>query len=438
MGGALGMKYVVREVQLKNKNNEYTKAIIIGIQKVKTGIIYPSPLTNFIKAYYRSVGKSLSTQSNPANEVCKFLNYVLDKIQYEDSDFIELKSQGIFGLNPLHGSRYITYKTREGLQSKTVKRIERYLTNFYLFLEEEKIIVEFDKRKKRNYRDGKDHYASPFRHVSLETEFPKEDDLVEVENELKDFGKNRLQILTEIIMTALVVHPEIALGLCFQFLGGLRRSEVINLTKLSLQTSGDYGSDKFVLIVRDNQNKLFPHLKNTRNEQVKRPRNQTLLLCGLLSDVYKEHIEIIKKLELKKKLKNNIGLFISPRTGQPMSGENYADKFDDIKRAYLEKLIQERRFDDYERLNTKWATHIGRGVFTNYLMSLGMNVTQVAIARGDRNLNSALEYFENRNLIENMENALKEIEEAYKKQESNIEISHIARWKELYRIGSRI
>ena len=463
------IKYVVREVATKKRYRGQfvdVRSIIIGIEDINKGIIYPSPLTNFIMTNYENMGNSLSAQSNPASEVCKFLNYVWERVQSEDPDFRDLKGQGIYGLKLIHGSRYITYKTREGLQHKSVKRIERYLTHFYVFLEEEKIIGEFDKKKKVNHIGKGEYFLSPFRKTPLQTEYPSKQLNSNEDAEmdaLKDFGKNRILILTELIMTARAVCPEIALGLCFQFFGGLRRSEDINLTKSSLEISGNNGSDMFILKVRDNQNKLFSKLKNTRNEQVKRPRNQTLLLCDLLSDVYEEHMDMLKQQEKKfiekqtrkpaseRKNWNPAGLFMSSRTGQPISGENYAEKFKAVKKAFLKKLREKRRFDDYELLNTKWATHIGRGVFTNFLMSLGMNVTQVAIARGDRNLDSALAYFEERNLIENMQNALQEIrneakqqealmevEKAFNEKKSDIETSRIVKWKELYRVGSRV
>ena len=42
----------------------------------------------------------------------------------------------------------------------------------------------------------------------------------------------------------------------------------------------------------------------------------------------------------------------------------------------------------------KWSTHIGRGIFTNFLLQVGATIPEIAIARGDKNLSSVMSYVE--------------------------------------------
>ena len=98
-------KFVSREVtvnetiQGKMRN---TKVIMIGVMDEQSGIIYPHPLTHFIKNQYEYYGKSLNSQDAPAKEVCKLLNYCLQKIEEENDEFIELRDKGMRGLKRKH------------------------------------------------------------------------------------------------------------------------------------------------------------------------------------------------------------------------------------------------------------------------------------------------------------------------------------------------
>ena len=61
---------------------------------------------------------------------------------------------------------------------------------------------------------------------------------------------------------------------------------------------------------------------------------------------------------------------------------------------------------DYDLLtDTFWSTHIGRGVFTNMLIDMGFT-TQLAIARGDRNLSSAMSYIDQTLTTEQIQEAV--------------------------------
>lgn len=51
-----------------------------------------------------------------------------------------------------------------------------------------------------------------------------------------DFGENRYELVQRFIKIAQDVAPDITLGICFQFFGGLRTGEVVNLTKEAIES----------------------------------------------------------------------------------------------------------------------------------------------------------------------------------------------------------
>ncbi|WP_053218850.1 site-specific integrase [Virgibacillus senegalensis] len=427
--------YIVKEVELDNiiqGEIERERVVQIAIRNEESGLILPSPLTNFVKTKYRYAGKSLSSQRNPASEVCKFLNYALDKIAESDKDFIELKHRGIRGLKLKHFSRYITYKTREGLKQVSVKGIERYLIVFLEFLIEQSILESEVNLTYSKSANGREYANSPFKHSALETEYPKQRTNSDIDDLLHDFGANRYLLTKEFIDIARIESPEIALGLCLQFYGGLRRGEVVNLTLPNVKTKGEWGERGITLEVRDNQTKLFSHLSSTDKEQVKNPRNQTLLINPLLCEVYKEHMYRLNDMKKRNKVSNQLSLFVNPSNGMPMSGQNYEKKFGEVKEKFLNRLIEVGRLEDYEYLSEPWSTHIGRGVFTNFLLDIGLSVSQLAIARGDKNIDSAISYVEEKNAIENIEKAINEVSVAYKQGKAEIQSEKLSRWKDVY------
>ena len=131
-------RFVVREYPLPHY---YTgkvfeeKVIGIGVLDLETNIILPSPLTNYIRSNFTGKSGSLNSQRNGASELTKFLNYIIEQINHNNPDFIELKNTGLFGLNLLHGSEYITYnsiRSKNGeISSGYVYRLEYYLKKFY-------------------------------------------------------------------------------------------------------------------------------------------------------------------------------------------------------------------------------------------------------------------------------------------------------------------
>ncbi|WP_394191428.1 hypothetical protein [Paenisporosarcina quisquiliarum] len=426
--------YVVREYDILEVNGEvetYISTIGIGIKNTRTNIIYPSPITNFIKSMYRNKGKSLSSQRNSAYAVTRFLNYITRQISEENNDFIDLKNIGLCGLGLIHGSQYISFlslKVNAGsLSTNYVNDQMQYLIKFYYWLKIQGIIhddfkIEYKSIKRGNFERIVE--VNPFDNFELGTILTGRDE--RVLNKLSDFGSNRYNLTIKFINIARNVAPEIVLGICFQFFGGVRRSEVVNLTRQSIINHGD----GLILHIRDNQKLLFPNVKNTSDIQVKTPRNQTLLMNDLMLNIYKEHLSRLDGF--KRKNNNSNVLFASEHTGLPITGKQYHSKFMKVKKALLNTLSTEENINDYLLLaETSWSTHIGRGIFTNFLLDLGLNPTQIAIARGDRNINSALAYVDEKTAIENMKVAINNIREAYEKRESIINSETLKKWREV-------
>ncbi|WP_066298137.1 hypothetical protein [Bacillus sp. FJAT-29937] len=409
------------------------QSIGIGVKSFSTNNIIPSPLTNFIKRRYRDKGKGISSQRNCAYAITRFLNYVYGQVILNDEDFIHLKEEGICGLNLTHSARYITYLSLRAKANEITPNYVhdqmKYLVYFYYWLAEDKIIHDLFELSYYTTGKGKNIKKvprNPFLDNELDIILVGRDE--RVPNLLVDFGSRRYTLVEQIIKLAQIYEPDIVLGICFQFFGGLRRSEVVNLTKQSVDLKGN-GTDGFILKVRDNQDKLFPHIKNSSHLQVKRPRDQALLVNNLLLTVYDEHIKRLKTLEQNGIIKNNYALFVSKHNGMPISGKQYHAKFMKIKSLLLKKISDQQDVETYTLLtDNSWSTHIGRGVFTNFLLDLGMNVTQVAIARGDRSIDSVLSYVDEKTAVENMKLAVEEIRSAYNKGSAQIDSKFLNNW----------
>ncbi|MEK3992785.1 MULTISPECIES: hypothetical protein [Robertmurraya] len=434
--GQMKYKYTVVEFATMDffEGEIFKKQVIgIGLRDEKTNKIYPSPITNYIKGMYRRKSGSLSNQRNAASELTKFLNFIIKQVEKGHRDFLPLNEKGLFGLKLIHGSKYISLlslRARAGkLDSNYVYRMEYYLINFFHWLNTQGIIDE-----PFNILEG-----SPFDDLELGTIYPPKD--AGISSKLVDFGDNRYALAVRFINTAEKISPDIALGVAFQFFGGLRAGEVVNLTKDSLEkptywNGNDDGIRSFILRIRDNQELLFGHKKNHTHEQVKRPRNQYLLVNDVLSKVYRKHKVHLDSLTRKCEIKNEKALFVSSSNGHPISGKSYYEKFNKIKKEFLRQLSKEEQVEDYEYLTSKhWSTHICRGVFTNFLLEIGATVPEVAVARGDKNILSVLSYVEEQNAIKLTNEAINKIREAYTDKLAKIEESNIEKWKKEVKHG---
>lgn len=426
-------RFVVREYTLHQNIGEKEHLIDcvgIGMYDSQKDIVLPLPLTDFIRQNYRrKASGSVSSQRNAAYEICKFLNYCMEMKSKGVPDFMSLRHKGIFGLKLIHGSLYISdlsIRSRKGeLNGDYVYKIIRYLNKFYSWLHkqnllEEKINIFYNVRKISNTYGGTTSESEIyvlgdiFDEGELGTVYPPK--RTKKKNKLSDFGQNRYEIVKEFLEVASYVAPDIYLGIAFQFFGGLRRGEVVNLIKSSIieKPEGMY------LDVSDRQKLLFTDKKVTSNEQVKIPRYQSLFWNPLLEHALKKHLARLEVLKNTGELKNEQALFISSRTGMPISGNAYWYQFNKVKEEFLTRLSKQGRAKEYHLLaNVDWSTHLARGVFTHFCIDAGMSISEIAIARGDANLNSILDYIEEITVTETMGEALNHLRNSMTQTQNN-------------------
>lgn len=407
--------FVAREILIEdllgNNRLEEKRVIVIGVEDSDTGIIVPHPITHFIRQKYEFQGKSLSAQMNPAREIVKFMNFIYEQIILGKPEFKTLPEKGLRGIKLIHGARFITHLSEKKITYKYVRhQIERYLIRFYEYLSDMELIdeeIEFDTYINNK---GEEVIITPFDHPSFDTKYPSTDD--PVKNKLKDFGddpEERDKMVWEFIEEARRIAPDIAFGIALQIFGGLRRGEIVNLTPATIPT--DFLSGTNYIAVLDNQIRLFNHLKDTKKEQVKRPRLQPVLPNAYLKELYDDHMSMITKVK-----KINPYAFFVDEKGRTISGGTYERKFAKVKSAYKDRLaVTPGRYSHFKMLDDSiWGTHIGRGIFTNYLFGMGLNESQIALARGDKSTKSAKDYIDYRNAISNFEMAM----EAFSTQET--------------------
>jgi len=393
------MRFVVREFDEHSKSNYKDSCIGIGV-KENDQIILPSPLSNFIKSEYRNKGKAINSQRNAAFAITRFLNHLFEKTD----NYTELIHKGLPALTLNHGADYITYlslKTRvKELDSYYVKTEIKYINKFYYWMNKQHILNEKFELIYNSIPFGRKNInveSNLFEINDLDIILPTKNKVIS--NKLKDFGANRNKLILHFIRTAQKLEPLLALGLALQIFGGLRRSEVINLKTSSLKWS----NRSLVIEVRDNQKELFPDALNKADLQVKSERDQICLCPEIIKSLYENHVSLLEK----QKLKNESALFISYRTLKPLKGKRYSAKLEKIKQHFLDELLENNYMEDYLLLaNNRWSTHVGRGIFTNILIDLGLTPTQIALARGDKSIQSSLSYVDEHTLITSMKLAI--------------------------------
>ncbi|GAE28422.1 hypothetical protein JCM9140_4647 [Halalkalibacter wakoensis JCM 9140] len=429
----LNYKFVSREVtvnEIIQDKMRNIKVVMIGVLDEHSGIVYPHPINHFIKTIYEYSGKSLNSTDAPAKVVCRLLNYCLYMVEENHEEYIELKQIGLRGLKRKHASNYITHLSLKGLQKSTVEQYEYYLTAFFVYLKKMNLIdEEFQIIEKDN---GKGHttYKSVFREPHLGTRFPSQDTRKTKVAKLKDFGDDRVALTSRFISIAMEIAPDIALGLCFQFYGGLRRGEVVNVDRGGLIVTH---RESMEVQIKDNRRKFFSRLKDTKSENPKRLNylgvhlaRQTILDNDLVWSIYDKHMKSLDIMQLKGKCKDLSALFLD-EDGYPMSGKVYDRRFKKVKKAFLDLIMGH---EDYDLIaDTVWSSHIGRGVFTNTLIDMGFTPTQLAIARGDRNINSALDYIDETLTTEQIKEAVNEFKKHPIEQMGIIDFKYVKKWK---------
>jgi len=379
-----------------------TPAYIIALNSLKTKEVLPHPISHFLyKNYHRNSG-SVNTELAIAQVIVPFLNFILDNIEKENDAYMDIK--GLTELRESHANEYLQFCVEErSNKKKTLEIKENILSKFYKYLWDEKVLLHrptFKLVTVRTRKEIRKVYKMDFNYkktdeTKLRERIKRKDLVPQSHKENKDKHLIRLFYIREILYIAKQEVPDIAFGIALQIFGGLRRGEVINLTRSALkpQNGYEYGEQGLVIHVRDRQDELFSRFKDVSKLQVKNPRDQSCLIDPILVYLYKNHLEkVIKKI---KNPKHYNALFYDS-DGNPMSADTYDKRFLKLKNTYLGMLLAtDGRYQEYlDFSETKWRSHIGRGVFTNMCMDAGFNEKQTAVLRGDKSTQSMESYFD--------------------------------------------
>ncbi|ENY99822.1 hypothetical protein HMPREF1092_02958 [Clostridium thermobutyricum] len=389
-------KYIHKVEYVEFKKNIYgvkhrVKRVIIVIENNKNKRSIVHPFSTFIVREYGEM--AVKTQIDYAQRVATFLNFLLESNRKIELQLLDVEDIIMF----LKFKAVTTAK-------KTINLYKRILINLYLFLIKrgflKKVdVTDFELIEKETNRGNIRYYDIPV--------------VLDYKNE--DLNHRTLHIMhNELVKIFLDIAfnevNEIALGVIFQIFGGLRVGEVINLTYSAISPIGSDFKNGAILDIRNRElrgsranNQGKGYCKKKRKQRVFSPN-------GILGFFYTTHKRKYKK-------KNTMAIFINKK-GEAMSYESYIYYFKKLKSIFLEKLKESNdpRLKTYGLLliSRKWGTHIGRGIFTNMLMSINESGSYISHMRGDSSIASKESYIEdigsiNKKIEDSMNNMFKKI-----------------------------
>lgn len=384
--GKYNLRFVVRSAtielyKVRERDPVIKKHAIIMLKNVDNGKEVVHPINQFIVENYRN--KSYNSMAVASFRIVSFLNWIF----FDSQNPLQQLEQ----LNFDCATEFLFLLTKRGNQKSTVKSYENTLYQFYVYLSDHDILKAIDRSEVLDMK---------------EKQFTK---LIYNQN---SFGESIHDFKTELIIpfieTAYYETNPIALGVYYQFFGGLRMSEVVNLTKSNVRNIGAYGEFGQIVLIDDTH--LRTDLTTTSGTgEVKKNRSQPIFpYRTLLKKLNMNHVR-------KYSSKETNALFLN-KDGNPMSGDSYRKQFHRLQRTFVKNLMKDSdiRISSYGHYldSMKWSTHIGRGVFSNLMAEYTDNVLEVAVSRGDSNLNSSLSYLADTKRI--MEKLQQELELLYK------------------------
>lgn len=356
----------------------YNEDVLIMVERRKGNSVTHKvhPVSEFLlRPSKRHTKLKINSLKTKASHIVKFLNYAI----IENGQIFNIED--VWDLNFEHGILYLNQYSKSGVALETVLACEEVLKEFYFFLAKEKTLkyVSVDDFDYAVNEDGSSVLESPFKGVN----YPEE--------KLKNILHNLpFELVVLLIDTAILYTPNIALGVYFQFFGGLRTGEVVNIAKSSIKLKGPFG--RYGIVIKLKNNRFRNDLKHSSSGgAVKRPRNQIVYpyKAGLLERLYKNHIS--SNLYNP----NQDALFLNKR-GLPMTDNSYRYYFEKLKDKFLQRLKKSNDLVMKEIAvdlrSKKWSTHIGRGVFSNMIADVAQNIAQIRQARGDKSFDASLSY----------------------------------------------
>ena len=397
-------RYIKVIANPQNVKNEY-KPFIVMYDTSNPKIYTISSLSGYINLVY---GRSeYNTQLQAAKNICTFLNFLI--INKNGKHSPQEISNGLYCLTIQDFADFINFLTYVKQNSyTTVKQYERVITRFYAYLSDVGILERNLINSTKNTKTNKPQYISPFDEMNNKylVHYPnKHKKKAEI---LKDMDEEMFNLF---IHYAQIYYPNIVLAIEFECCGGLRGAEIVNLKieDISLFPNKNYMKTN----IRDHQYSLFASRNIAlQNSQVKKPRNGQVIFDfnGQLFDLWNSHMDYLKKHSRDKKNP----LFINA-DGYAMSGDSYRKQFEKLKFDFISFLENQGYYEKSEYLRSKkWSTHIGRHIYTNFLLKTGVlndsfgrpNAEFLAVLRGDSSIESANTYIDEGVLLDNISKAL--------------------------------
>lgn len=398
-----------------NGNKELKEYVLIMVEQnnegCKRSIVHP--LSEYLLQPSKRGGRlKVNSLSTKASYIVRFLNYVLieNSHVFRVNDVMDLRFE--------HGVEFLNYYATTGVKRDTVKACENELKQLYYFLARKKVLkfISLSDFEHGNSKyDSREIVESPFYGI----DYPDDD----VDNVLHYLPQELVLIFLD---TALTYVPRIALGVYFQFFGGLRVGEVVNISRSSVNLKGPFG--KFGIVVNVKNRKFRKDLKHrSSGGAVKKVRKQAIYPYkgNVLEKIYKNHIENYKATD------GSNALFVND-DGKAMTDYSYRYHFNKLKEIFIKRLKDSndatlRNYAIFLK-SKKWSTHLGRGVFSNMIAEVATNITQIRQARGDNTFDASMSYLSDtekmsnelyNNQIDMWEMLLKDVAEHIK--EENVE-----------------
>lgn len=351
-----------------DKTVEKKRMALIGIDDQINELTLIHPLSEFILDNWKF--HKFNTQRKHAGNLVKFLNYLKEEKLLDNLVDIEVR----------HCTVYLNSVVSEGNKDDTVKGIQSTLSTFLIWLLDRKFVSnESLKNFKRRYCNNKINNTNIF-NVAFSG--------VNINNNEHTLPLEYIPLFIEV---AIKYANPIALGIYFQFFGGLRVSEVVNLNRTQISRRVSKG-DFIVNIKSQNyRTDLQEHSSAKKNRL-----QEVLNINNMGSELFNNHINTYQSSD------GTSALFVN-RDGKAMSVGSYRRYFETVKKEFI-SLLEDSTDLDMRMLgislkHSKWSTHIGRGTFTHMIAEHSNNPIEIAHNRGDSNLDSAIPYFANTNRI---------------------------------------
>lgn len=359
------LRFVVRATTIEVFKDKFKQPVmkkhsIICLQNQDNGKEVVHPITDFIFSYWKQT--EYNTMANASFKTVALLNWLYFDGKETINDLSKIKTVQII--------QFLYSLTEKGNTRDTVKSYERVIIKFLSYLSYKEIL---------NPNFNLEKFKIELQSSMIYNNRKKYDRIHEFKNEL----------IIPFLELAFKERNPIALGVYYQIFGGLRAGEVVNLAKTDIKNIGSFG--EFGQILDIHPNSFRSDIKTTSGKgEIKVNRRQVVFpYKHLLKKLYKAHIQNYKATD------GTTALFVDSN-GKAMTGDTYNYHFRQLKKIFIETLSKDKdiRLVTYAKYleDMKWGTHIGRGLYSNVMAEYAENPLELAVARGDYNLNSSLTY----------------------------------------------